>query len=176
MPERGRIGIFNRSYYEEVLVVRVHPELVAAQRIPGKNGGADFWKARFRDINALELHLTENGTVILKFFLNLSKEEQRQRFIERLTNEEKLWKYDPSDLRDRSHWDSYQNAYQEMIKHTSSRFAPWHIIPADNKWVMRALVSGVITDTIGRLDIDFPKVSKSRKLEIKDALKSLRNE
>jgi len=176
LPRRGMIGIFNRSYYEEVLVVRVHRELVAAQRIPGKNGGAGFWKSRFRDINAFERHLTQNGTVILKFFLNLSKEEQRQRFIERLTNKDKLWKYDPSDLRDRSHWDSYQHAYQETIAHTSSPWAPWHIIPADNKWVMRALVSGVISDTIGALDIDFPKVPKHRVSEIKVALKSLRSE
>jgi len=176
LPQRGMIGIFNRSYYEELLVVRVHSELVAAQRIPGKNGGADFWQARFRDINAFERHLTENGTVILKFFLNVSKEEQRRRFIERLTNKNKLWKYDPSDLRDRSRWESYQLAYQEMIAHTSSPSAPWHIIPADNKWVMRALVSSVISDRIRGLDIDFPKVPKRRIAEIKDALKSLRSE
>lgn len=176
LPERGRIGIFNRSYYEEVLVVRVHEELVEAQRIPGENSSNGFWKERFRDINAFERHLTSNGTVILKFFLNLSKEEQRQRFIERLTNKAKMWKYAPSDLRDRSHWADYQHAYQEMIAHTSTEWAPWHIIPADNKWVMRALVSGVITDAISGLDINFPKVPRHRKSEIKDALKSLRSE
>jgi PPK2 family polyphosphate:nucleotide phosphotransferase len=176
LPERGRIGIFNRSYYEEVLVVRVHPELIAAQRIPSKNRGPGFWQARFKDINAFERHLTENGTIIVKFFLNLSKEEQRKRFIERLTNKDKLWKYAPSDLRDRSQWENYLLAYQEMIAHTSTKRAPWHIIPADNKWVMRALVSGVISDTISRLDIGYPEVPKDRLSEIKDALKSLRNE
>ncbi len=176
LPERGRIGIFNRSYYEEVLVVRVHPELIKNQRLPGKTSGRAFWRARFQDINAFERHLTRNGTVILKFFLHLSKEEQRRRFIERLTNKDKLWKYEPSDLRDRSRWDAYQNAYEDMIAHTSTKWAPWYVIPADNKWVMRALVSGVITDTIGKLDIGFPQVSKARMAEIKDALKSLENE
>lgn len=176
LPERGRIGIFNRSYYEEVLVVRVLEQVLESQRIPGKRGGHAFWKARFQDINAYERHLTRNGTVILKFFLNLSKEEQRQRFIERLTNKDKLWKYAPSDLRDRSHWDDYRHAYEEMIARTSTKWAPWHVIPADNKWVMRALVSAVITDAIGRLDIGYPTVSPERMTEIKEALKTLRHE
>lgn len=176
LPERGRIGIFNRSYYEEVLVVRVLEQVLESQRIPGKRGGHAFWKARFQDINAYERHLTRNGTVILKFFLNLSKEEQRQRFIERLTNKDKLWKYAPSDLRDRSHWDDYRRAYEEMIARTSTKWAPWHVIPADNKWVMRALVSAVISDAIGRLDIGYPTVSPERMAEIKEALKTLRHE
>lgn len=176
LPERGRIGIFNRSYYEEVLVVRVHSELLEKQRIPIDTEGNSLWKARFQEINGFERHLTRNGTVILKFFLNLSKEEQRRRFIERLTNKDKLWKYDPSDLRDRSHWGAYRDAYEDMIANTSTKRAPWYVIPADNKWVMRALVSGIITDTISGLDIGYPQVPAERMSEIREALKDLRNE
>ena len=137
LPERGRIGIFNRSYYEEVLVVRVHPELVQAQRIPDAKVDDDFWADRFADINAFERHLTRNGTVILKFFLHLSKDEQRKRFLKRLKDPTKHWKFSPADLAERGFWDDYMKAYEKAINATSTKWAPWYIIPADHKWVSR---------------------------------------
>jgi PPK2 family polyphosphate:nucleotide phosphotransferase len=176
LPERGRIGIFNRSYYEEVLVVRVHPELVEKQRLPVKADGEDFWNARYEDINAFERHMSRNGTVILKFFLNVSKEEQRRRFIDRLTEPDKLWKFSSGDLHERAHWPEYQEAYQDLIAKTSTRWAPWYVIPADNKWLMRALVMDCITDAITSLDLEFPKISPEQMKEFKQALKLLNAE
>jgi len=178
LPERGRIGIFNRSYYEETLVVRVHPELLAYQRLPpSPDQSTDtFWDARFEDINAFEKHMTRNGTVIVKFFLNVSKDEQARRFIKRLTNPDKHWKFSSDDLDKRSYWEDYQAAYQETIARTSTPWAPWHVIPADDKWVMRGLVMSVICETIGALDIDFPKIPASRMASFDQALKTLRAE
>ncbi len=176
VPERGRIGIFNRSYYEEVLVVRVHPELIEKQRLPVKTLSEDFWEGRYEDINAFEKHLSRNGTVILKFFLNVSEEEQRQRFIERLTDPDKLWKFSAADLQERAHWDEYQEAYQDLIANTSTDWAPWYVIPADNKWLMRALVMNVITDAIESLGLEFPKVAPERIAEFRQALKILKAE
>ena len=176
LPERGRIGIFNRSYYEEVLVVRVHPELLEYQRLPVDTDDESFWDRRYEDINAFEKHLARNGTVVLKFFLNVSKEEQRLRFIERLTNPDKLWKFSTGDLRERGFWDDYQKAFEEMIVRTSTPSAPWYVIPADNKWIMRALVSHVVTETIGGLDLSFPEVPPEDIKEFAKALKALRKE
>ena len=173
VPERGRIGIFNRSYYEEVLVVRVHPELVERQRLPAAPNGKDFWAARFEDINAFERHMTRNGTVILKFFLHVSKDEQRRRFIKRLTDPDKLWKFSAGDLYERAHWEDYQNAYQDLIANTSTKWAPWYVIPADNKWLMRALVITVITEAIRGLDVSFPKVPPEKMKEFRQVLKKL---
>jgi PPK2 family polyphosphate:nucleotide phosphotransferase len=176
LPERGRIGIFNRSYFEEALVVRIHPELIEKQRLPVKTNGKAFWEARFDDINAFEKHLSRNGTVIVKFFLNLSKDEQRRRFIKRLTDPDKLWKFSMGDLDERAHWDNYRRAYEELIAKTSTPWAPWYIIPADNKWLMRALVIDVITDTISSLDLAFPKIPRERMKEFRQALTTLKAE
>jgi PPK2 family polyphosphate:nucleotide phosphotransferase len=176
LPERGRIGIFNRSYYEEVLVVRVHPAILEKQRLPMKTEGRKLWETRYDDINAFERHLWHNGTVVLKFFLNVSKDEQRRRFIDRLTEEDKLWKFSMADLVERGFWDEYQQAYDEMIRATSTKWAPWYVVPADNKWKMRAIVSHVICDTIGGLDLRFPTIPPARMKELKDALKKLRAE
>jgi PPK2 family polyphosphate:nucleotide phosphotransferase len=159
LPERGRIGIFNRSYYEDVLVVRVHPELLT--NLPGTDRGRHFWEGRYDDVNALERHLTRNGTLVLKFFLNVSKEEQKKRFLERLERPEKNWKFSFGDLEERKHWGEYQDAFEQMIRHTSTKWAPWWVIPADHKWVTRALVAGIIARSIEKLGVDFPKVSES---------------
>ena len=176
LPERGRIGIFNRSYYEEVLIVRVHPELVAAQRIPDKHVSKQFWTERYEDINNFEQHLARNGTVIVKFFLNISKEEQRQRFLERLNNPEKHWKFSSSDLVERGYWDDYQRAYEMALRATSTKWAPWYIIPADHKWVTRALVASILTRTIQSLDLHFPEVSSAKHEEIEEARRLLEAE
>jgi PPK2 family polyphosphate:nucleotide phosphotransferase len=159
-PARGRIGIFNRSHYEEVLVARVHPEVVANQRIPeGDPTHESFWAARYRDINAWEQHLTSNGTRVVKLFLHLSKEEQRERFLSRLEVPEKLWKFEPADLAERAHWDAYQEAFAEMLEATSTEAAPWYVIPADRKYAMRVLVAAILVRTITGLDLQYPEVS-----------------
>jgi len=157
LPERGRIGIFNRSYYEDVLVVRVHPELLHG--LPGKEGSKEFWRDRYDDINGFERHLVRNGTLILKFFLHVSKKEQGQRFMERLEDPAKHWKFSFGDLEERKHWPAYQDAFENMLQHTSTRWAPWWVIPADHKWVTRALVANIITRSIDRLGVTFPEVS-----------------
>jgi PPK2 family polyphosphate:nucleotide phosphotransferase len=170
LPERGRIGIFNRSYYEEVLVVKVHQELVRAQRIPAADPDKKkFWDARYDDINAFERHLTRNGTKILKFFLNVSKGEQKERFLARLENADKHWKFSPSDLNERGYWDDYQRAYEQMIAETSTKSAPWYVIPADYKWVSRALVARIVSDTIASLKIEYPEVTPAQKAAIEEA-------
>lgn len=160
LPERGRIGIFNRSYYEDVLVVKVHPELLGRQ-LPRKKGtpGKGFWKKRYEDINAFERHLVRNGTVILKFFLNVSKDEQKRRFLARLDRPEKNWKFSPADLAERAHWDDYMAAYQDAIAATSTEWAPWYVVPADHKWVTRAVVADVVTTAIRGLDLGYPELT-----------------
>ena len=172
MPERGRIGIFNRSYYEEVLVLKVNPHYMKDVKNPNKT----FWDERYEDINNLEKHLSRNGTVILKFFLNVSKEEQRNRFMDRLNTPDKHWKFSEADLTERKKWDKYQSAFEDAINATSNNYAPWYVIPADNKWIMRSIVSTIITETIGSLKLEAPKVSASKKEMLDDARKELEAE
>ena len=176
LPERGNIGIFNRSYYEEVLVVRVHPEFIAKQRIPDVRVDERFWERRFEDINNFERHLTRNGTVILKFFLNISKAEQKRRFLDRLDNPEKHWKFSTADLAERAHWKEYMRAFEEAISATSTAWAPWYIIPADSKYLARALVADIIADTVKRLDLRYPEISKAQMKQLTAARKQLENE
>ena len=176
LPERGRIGIFNRSYYEETLVVRVHPELLARQHLPPELVTKDIWSRRFEDINAFERHLSRNGTLILKFFLNVSKKEQKKRFLDRLDDPAKRWKFSLGDVRERGFWKQYMQAYEEMLSATSTRHAPWHIIPADNKWVTRAMISGIITHSIRSLDLRFPSISKDQESQLAAARKQLMDE
>jgi PPK2 family polyphosphate:nucleotide phosphotransferase len=176
VPERGRIGIFNRSYYEEVLVVRVHPDFLTAQRLPEQKLGETFWQARYDDINSFERHLTRNGTAIVKFFLHLSKEEQRQRFLARLENPEKHWKFSAKDVAERTYWDDYMRAFEDAISATSTDWAPWYIIPADHKWVSRALVANIIVSTIKSLDLKFPRIDESKRADIERARRALQEE
>jgi PPK2 family polyphosphate:nucleotide phosphotransferase len=173
LPERGHIGIFNRSYYEEVLVVRVHREILASQKIPPSLLGKTFWDERFEDIRNFELHMARNGTVIRKFFLNLSKKEQKQRFLARLDEPEKNWKFSASDIHERKYWGDYQDAYEGMIRNTATDYAPWYAVPADNKWFTRLVVSAVIVDTLESLDLAYPKVDKSKRRELEAAKKVL---
>ena len=176
LPERGRIGIFNRSYYEEVLVVRVHPELLARQRLPAKLMTRDIWRERYEDINAFERYLTRNGVVVRKFFLHVSREEQRQRFLERLDEPEKNWKFSLTDVRERRHWDEYMAAYEDVIRHTSSPHAPWYVVPADHKWFTRLVVVSAILDALSSLDLAFPSVEPDRMKELDAARVALANE
>ena len=163
LPERGRIGIFNRSYYEETLVVRVHPEILTRQKLPPGKRGKRFWQTRYDDINRFERHLTQNGTLILKFFLNVSKREQKKRFLERLDRPEKNWKFSLADLEERKFWGDYQRAFEDTLSHTSTSWAPWWVIPADNKWVARAIVSAVLIDQIKGLGLKKPQVSDAQR-------------
>jgi PPK2 family polyphosphate:nucleotide phosphotransferase len=157
LPERGRIGIFNRSYYEDVLVVRVHPERLDAGKLPPGKRGARFWKARYDAINALERHLVESGTTVLKFLLNLSKGEQKRRFLERLERPDKHWKFSAADLAEREHWDAYIEAFEGALGATSTAWAPWYVVPADHKWVTRAVVADVVTSTLRGLGLQYPE-------------------
>jgi len=167
LPERGRIGIFNRSYYEEVLVVRVHPELIDQQHLPGfKRPDTKFWKHRFESINETERHLLRNGTIILKFFLHVSKEEQGKRLLERLNDPGKNWKFSEADLQERQLWDDYMRAYEDMINHTSTRHAPWYIIPADHKWFTHLTVSDIIVDTLKRLNLTYPSLTAEQRTQL----------
>ena len=166
VPERGRIGIFNRSYYEDVLVVRVHPEILDHQKLPAAARGRRFWNQRFDDINRFEQHLTRNGTLVLKFFLHISKDEQRKRFLKRLTTPEKHWKVSDADVAEREHWDTYHDAFEDAFRHTSTKCAPWWIVPADHKWVARALVAASLTRAIQDLKLQMPTVSAGRELEL----------
>lgn len=175
MPELGRIGIFNRSYYEEVLVLKVSPEFIPNQPANFKPDQT-FWDDRYEDINNLEKRLTRNGTVILKFFLNVSKDEQKRRFLERLDIPEKHWKFSDSDLGTRANWDDYQLAFQDAINATATKAAPWWVIPADNKWIMRAIVSTIVTQTILDLKLEPPVVSEAKKKLLDEARKALENE
>jgi PPK2 family polyphosphate:nucleotide phosphotransferase len=163
LPERGRIGIFNRSYYEDVLVVRVHPEILTSQKLPPGARGDGFWHARFDDINRFERHLSRNGTLVLKFFLHLSKKEQKKRFLERLEREDKNWKFSLADLKERGFWDDYQKAFEETLGNTSTSWAPWWVIPADNKWVTRTLVSSITTEAIRGLGLKRPTVTAEQR-------------
>ena len=172
LPERGRIGIFNRSYYEETLVVRVHPEYLAGQKLPEKCVTKHIWEERFQDIRAFERYLRRNGTIVLKFFLHVSKEEQQKRFLERIELPEKNWKFSSADMKERGFWDDYQAAYEETIRETATKDAPWHVVPADNKWFTRVVVASAIIDALDSLDLKYPKVSEA-KLEDLAAAKKL---
>jgi PPK2 family polyphosphate:nucleotide phosphotransferase len=176
LPERGRIGIFNRSYYEDVLVVRVHPELLAAQLLAGQQIDKKFWQRRYEDINALERHLVSNGTVVLKFFLHVSKDEQRRRFLERLERPEKHWKFSAADLVERGFWDDYVEAYEDALAATSTEWAPWHVVPADQKWATRAIVADILTSTMRRLDLSYPQLTDEEQQAIAQARKQLKHE
>lgn len=177
LPERGRIGIFNRSYYEDVLVVKVHPELIGRQLPRDKEKvGKKFWEERYEDINAFERHLVRNGTWVLKFFLNVSKDEQKQRFLDRLKQPEKHWKFSASDLIERGYWDEYMEAYESAIGATSTEWAPWYVVPADYKWVTRAVVADVVTTTIRGLDLSYPEVTPEERKRLEEARLKLSQE
>lgn len=176
LPERGRVGIFNRSYYEEVLVVRVHPELLAKEKIPPSLVTKEIWKERFEDIRAFERYLTRNGIVVRKFFLHVSKKEQKLRFIERLDEPEKNWKFSENDVKERERWDDYRRAYEEMIQATAAPHAPWYVIPADNKWFTRLVVASAIADTLSELDLALPKLDAERRKELRAAREYLKSE
>jgi PPK2 family polyphosphate:nucleotide phosphotransferase len=176
LPERGRIGIFNRSYYEEVLIVRVHPELLERQRLPPGKRNEKFWRKRFDDINALEHHLVRNGTIVVKFFLHVSKEEQKRRFLARLDDPAKHWKFSEADVAERKFWKEYMKAYEAMLGATSTAWAPWHVIPADRKPVTRALVADIIVSTIRNLKLALPPVSSERRKALDEARQSLLRE
>ncbi|HLJ90904.1 MAG TPA: polyphosphate kinase 2 family protein [Candidatus Angelobacter sp.] len=176
MPERGKIGIFNRSYYEEVLVIRVHKDLLAKQNLPPHLVTEKIWQERFEDISALERYLGRNGIVVRKFFLNMSKEEQKKRFLSRLDQPEKNWKFSDSDVRERKYWNDYMEAYEDTIKNTSSSNAPWYIVPADRKWLARLVVSSVIIETLESLHLSLPKIDAARTSELQEARRSLERE
>jgi PPK2 family polyphosphate:nucleotide phosphotransferase len=169
LPERGRIGIFNRSYYEEVLVVRVHQELLASQKIPPRLVGKHVWRERFEDIVAFERYLAHQGYAIRKFFLHVSKKEQKRRFLERLEKPEKNWKFSTADVKERGHWDEYMEAYEDMIRHTATEEAPWFVVPADNKWFTRMVVAAALVDTLESLKLSFPRVPPSKRAELAKA-------
>ena len=173
LPERGHIGIFNRSYYEEVLVVRVHPEILKSQRTPPSLVGKNVWEERYEDIRSFERHMARSGTVIRKFFLHVSKKEQKRRFLARLEEPEKNWKFSAADIRERAHWDDYQTAYEEMISSTATEYAPWYVVPADNKWFTRLVVSTVVVETLESLDLAYPKVDDAKRKELEAAKKIL---
>ena len=166
LPERGRIGIHNRSYYEEVLVTRVHKEVLAAEQLPERLKKGRIWKRRFREMNDFERHLTENGTVIIKFFLHVSKEEQKRRFLARIDEDDKNWKFSVGDVKERAFWDDYMEAYEEMMSETSTKDAPWYVIPADHKWFTRLAVAGIIWQTMADLNLKFPKITAEKKKEL----------
>ena len=166
LPERGRIGIFNRSYYEEVLVVRVHKHILDAQQIPAESRGKGIWKKRFSEINNFERYLVNNGIIVLKFYLNISKREQKKRFLERIDKPEKNWKFSVTDAEERTYWDKYMDAYSSMFENTSTRWAPWHVIPADNKWFTRAAVADIIVQKMKELNLEYPVVDAKKKAEL----------
>jgi PPK2 family polyphosphate:nucleotide phosphotransferase len=172
-PERGAIGIFNRSYYEEVLIVRVHPELLQKEKLPASLFTKHIWRDRFEDINALERYLTRNGIAILKFFLHVSKKEQKRRFLERLDRPDKNWKFSTADVTERKRWNDYQDAYEGMIQNTASEHAPWYVVPADNKWFTRLVVAEAIVDALKALKLSYPKLDREQKAELAAARKQL---
>jgi PPK2 family polyphosphate:nucleotide phosphotransferase len=176
LPERGRIGIFNRSYYEEVLVVRIHPEWLIAQKLPDGDARKSFWENRFNDINAFERHLVRNGIIILKFFLHVSKREQKKRFLERLDDPKKNWKFSAADVAERVLWSKYMAAYEEMLNETSTSWAPWYVIPADHKWITRALVADILVSKITDLKLQYPQLSRKQKRELIKSRESLLKE
>jgi len=174
LPERGRIGVFNRSYYEEVLVVRVHPELLEKQHLPGPRVSARIWTERYEDIRDIERYLSRNGTIIRKFFLNVSKAEQRRRFVGRLDDPAKNWKFSIGDVDERLHWTAYMRAYESAITATSTRHAPWYVIPADNKWFTRLAIANVVIETLESLDLQFPPLDRRKQRELAEARRRLR--
>jgi PPK2 family polyphosphate:nucleotide phosphotransferase len=180
LPQRGNFGIYNRSYYEEVLIVKVHPEFLLRQNLPGiknsKDIGKDFWENRYRQINDMERHLVENGTIVIKFFLNISKGEQKKRFLKRIEDESRNWKFSASDVKERQHWDDYMNAYSGILTHTSTDIAPWYVVPADNKWFMRYAVSEIIVRRLQKLDLNWPELPESEKDRLAQAKEMLLTE
>ncbi len=176
LPERGQIGIFNRSYYEEVLIVRVHPEILELQRLPPEAKGKNVWKRRLEEIRDFEKHLARNGTVVLKFFLNISPEEQRRRLIERIDLSDKNWKFEVGDIKERSRWQEYMNAYEDAFNHSSTDWAPWYIIPADHKWLTRAAVAGVIIEKLKSLKLSYPVTGKDHRRSLLQARRLLMSE
>jgi PPK2 family polyphosphate:nucleotide phosphotransferase len=176
LPKRGRIGIFNRSYYEECLVTRVHPELLKQEKLPPKLITKNIWRERFEDISAFERHLSRNGTIILKFFLNLSKEEQRKRFLDRLEEPSKNWKFSMADVTERTFWSRYAAVYQDIVRHTSTPVAPWYVVPADHKWFARVVILATIVKTIDALNLRFPRVDKASQEEFAEVRKALEQE
>jgi PPK2 family polyphosphate:nucleotide phosphotransferase len=173
LPERGRIGIHNRSYYEEVIIARVHPEVLARQQLPRETIDKGIWQRRFREINRFERHLTDNGTRVLKFFLNVSKDEQRRRFLKRLDEPEKYWKFSAADVKERAHWKAYMRAYQDALRHTSTKWAPWYVVPADHKWFTRLAVAEIIVRALDDLKSQFPEVPASVRAEFERLKKQL---
>ena len=166
LPNRGHIGIFNRSYYEETLVVRVHPEFLGQQKLPPELVTKKIWKQRFKDIRNFEQYLANNGIAVVKFFLNVSKKEQKRRFLERLEEPEKNWKFSSADLHERAYWDEYQQTYEDMIRNTATKHAPWYVVPADNKWFTRCVVAAAVIEALDRLDLDYPKVAPAKQKEL----------
>ena len=175
LPESGRIGIFNRSYYEEVLVVRVHDSILKQRKIPPSLVHNGIWKQRFEDICSFERYLTHNGVVIRKFFLNVSKEEQSKRFLERLKKPEKHWKFSGADISEREYWDDYMSAYEDMIRHTATPWAPWYVVPANHKWFTRIVVAAAIAETLEELNLCYPKVDQQKQKQLKEARRRLQN-
>ena len=173
LPERGRIGIFNRSYYEETLVVRVHQNFLDGQKLPQDLKTKNIWKRRFRDITNFERYLTQNGILVLKFFLHVSKEEQQKRFLARIDDASKNWKFSLNDVREREHWDDYMDAYEQTIRHTASKRAPWYVVPADNKWFTRLVVAAAIVENMNALDLEYPKLDEEQLKALEEAKKSL---
>jgi PPK2 family polyphosphate:nucleotide phosphotransferase len=169
LPERGRIGIFNRSYYEETLVVRVHEQILAKQKLPERLITKHIWDERFQDIRNIEKYLTRNGTIVRKFFLHVSKEEQKKRFLERIDNPEKNWKFSSADAKERGHWNDYMKAYEDMIRNTATKDSPWYVVPADNKWFTRLVVAATVIDTLSSLDLKYPDAGESQMKELVDA-------
>ena len=176
LPERGRIGIFNRSYYEDVLIVKVHPEVLAKEKLPEDDKGKDFWSERYNDINMFERHLVRNGTIILKFFLNISQNEQKSRLLKRLEDPDKQWKFSLTDLSERTRWNDYMDAYEEMLNKTSTEWAPWYLIPADKKWVTHSAISEIIVSQIKKLNLEYPVLSKEQSEALEKAKLELQKE
>ncbi len=177
LPERGKLGIFNRSYYEEVLVVRVHPEILQLQQLPEKvKKDKDIWKERFEQMRNFEEYLTENGVVVMKFFLNVSKDEQKKRFLKRINEPEKNWKFSAADVKERAFWDDYMNAYEDAISATSTKNAPWYVVPADNKWFTRAVISEIICQHLESLDLKYPELVEANRQRLLEAKKVLESE
>jgi PPK2 family polyphosphate:nucleotide phosphotransferase len=173
LPNRGHIGIFNRSYYEEVLVVRVHPEFLAKAKLPPKLVDKNIWDERFEDIRNFEQYLARNGVVVRKFFLHVSKKEQKQRFLDRIDDPLKNWKFSSNDASERDYWDDYMKAYEEMIQETATKHAPWYVVPANNKWFTRVVVGGAVIDALADLDLEYPEVDQSKLKELAAAKKKL---
>jgi len=176
VPGRGRIGIFNRSYYEEVLVVRIHAQILESQKLPKALVTKHIWQERFEDINNFERYLTRNGIAVVKFFLHVSRKEQKRRFMERLDNRDKNWKFSASDVKEREFWDDYQEAYEDMIRHTAAEHAPWYVVPADNKWFTRLVVSHAVVDALEGMNLKYPKVSGAEQAALAQARQQLENE